>query len=67
MMPHSKKPIQLGTVWEQPGVRRCKADRASLASEFAEGIMLVAEEYFQQAFAAAQRGPDLEFLRALVP
>ncbi|MCV7260156.1 polyprenyl synthetase family protein [Mycobacterium shimoidei] len=36
-------------------------------SEYAEGILLVAEEYFEQAFAAAQPGPDLEFLRALVP
>ena len=37
------------------------------ASEFAEGILLVAEEYFEHAFADAQPGPDLEFLRALVP
>ena len=27
----------------------------------------VAEEYFEQAFADAQPGPDLDFLRALVP
>ena len=37
------------------------------ASEFAEGILLVAEEYFDQAFADAQPGPHLDFLRALVP
>jgi geranylgeranyl diphosphate synthase, type II len=36
-------------------------------SEFAEGILSVAEDYFEQAFAAAQPGPDLDFLRALVP
>ncbi|OBI40570.1 geranyl transferase [Mycobacterium kyorinense] len=36
-------------------------------SEFAEGILLVAEEYFEQAFADAKPGPDLDFLRALVP
>jgi geranylgeranyl diphosphate synthase, type II len=36
-------------------------------SEYAEGILLVAEEYFEQAFAAAQPGPDLDFLRSLVP
>jgi geranylgeranyl diphosphate synthase type II len=35
--------------------------------EYAEGILLVAEEYFEQAFADAQPGPDLDFLRALVP
>ena len=35
--------------------------------EYAEGILLVAQEYFEQAFADAQPGPDLEFLRALVP
>ena len=35
--------------------------------EYAEGILLVAEEYFEQAFAQAQPGRDLEFLRALVP
>ena len=37
------------------------------ASEFAEGILLVAEEYFDQAFADAQPGPHLDFLLALVP
>jgi geranylgeranyl diphosphate synthase type II len=39
----------------------------TFTSEFAEGILLVAEEYFEQAFADAQPGPDLDFLRALVP
>jgi geranylgeranyl diphosphate synthase, type II len=36
-------------------------------SEYAEGILLVAEEYFEHAFADAEPGPDLDFLRALVP
>lgn len=36
-------------------------------SAFAEGILSVAEEYFEQAFADAEPGPDLDFLRALVP
>jgi geranylgeranyl diphosphate synthase, type II len=36
-------------------------------SEYAEGILLVAEAYFEEAFADAQSGPDLDFLRALVP
>lgn len=35
--------------------------------EYAEGILLVAEEYFEQAFADAEPGPDLDFLRSLVP
>ena len=35
--------------------------------EYAEGILLVAEEYFEQAFADARPGPDRDFLRALVP
>ena len=35
--------------------------------EYAEGILVVAEEYFQQAFADATPGPDLDFLRSLVP
>jgi len=35
--------------------------------EYAEGILLVAEQYFEQAFADAQPGPDLDFLRSLVP
>lgn len=37
------------------------------AGEYAEGILLVAEEYFEEAFADAEPGPDLEFLRSLVP
>ena len=36
-------------------------------SEYAEGILLVAEEYFEDAFAGAEPGADLDFLRALVP
>ncbi|MBI3228335.1 MAG: polyprenyl synthetase family protein [Mycolicibacterium cosmeticum] len=39
----------------------------TFATEYAEGILLVAEEYFEQAFVDAQPGPDLDFLRALVP
>ncbi len=35
--------------------------------EYAEGILLVAEEYFEEAFADAAPGPDLDFLRSLVP
>jgi geranylgeranyl diphosphate synthase type II len=35
--------------------------------EYAEGILLVAEDLFEQAFATARPGPDLDFLRALVP
>jgi geranylgeranyl diphosphate synthase type II len=35
--------------------------------EYAEGILLVAEEYFEQAFADATPGPDRDFLRSLVP
>jgi geranylgeranyl diphosphate synthase type II len=35
--------------------------------QFAEGILSVAEDYFEQAFADARPGPDLDFLRALVP
>jgi geranylgeranyl diphosphate synthase type II len=50
-------------------VRSLMDDYGSIAftSEYAEGILLVAEEYFEQAFADAQPGPDLDFLRALVP
>ena len=50
-------------------IRELMDDYGSIAftSEYAEGILLVAEEYFEQAFADAQPGPDLEFLRALVP
>jgi geranylgeranyl diphosphate synthase type II len=50
-------------------IRGLMDDYGSIAftSEYAEGILLVAEEYFEQAFADAQPGPDLDFLRALVP
>jgi len=50
-------------------VRSLMDDYGSIAftSEYAEGILLVAEEYFEQAFADAQPGPDLDFLRTLVP
>jgi geranylgeranyl diphosphate synthase, type II len=50
-------------------IRELMDDYGSIAftSEYAEGILLVAEEYFAQAFADAQSGPDLDFLRALVP
>jgi geranylgeranyl diphosphate synthase type II len=39
----------------------------TFTSEYAEGILLVAEEYFETAFVDAQPGPDLDFLRSLVP
>ena len=39
----------------------------TFTGEYAEGILLVAEEYFEQAFADAKPGPDLDFLRSLVP
>jgi geranylgeranyl diphosphate synthase, type II len=50
-------------------VRALMDDYGSIAftTEYAEGILLVAEEYFEQAFAHARPGPDLDFLRALVP
>jgi len=50
-------------------VRALMDDYGSIefAGEFAEGILLVAEAYFEHAFADAKPGPDLEFLRALVP
>ncbi|STZ57967.1 geranylgeranyl pyrophosphate synthase [Mycolicibacterium tokaiense] len=35
--------------------------------EYAEGILLVAEDLFEVAFADARPGPDLDFLRSLVP
>lgn len=35
--------------------------------QFAEGILDVAEDYFEHAFADATPGPDLDFLRSLVP
>ena len=40
---------------------------STFTSEYAEGHSAVAEEYFEQAFADAEPGPDLDFLRALVP
>jgi geranylgeranyl diphosphate synthase type II len=50
-------------------VRALMDEYGSIAftSEYAEGILLVAEEYFEEAFADAEPGPDLDFLRALVP
>ncbi|RDH76015.1 polyprenyl synthetase family protein [Mycolicibacterium moriokaense] len=39
----------------------------TFAGEYAEGILLVAEEYFEEAFSDAEPGPDLDFLRSLVP
>ncbi len=42
-------------------------DCINFTAEFAEGILLTAEEYFEQAFADAEPGPDLDFLRSLVP
>lgn len=50
-------------------VRRLMDDYGSIeyTREYAEGILLVAEDYFEHAFTAAVPGPDLEFLRSLVP
>jgi geranylgeranyl diphosphate synthase type II len=50
-------------------VRKLMDDYGSISftMDFAEGILLVAEEYFEQAFADASPGPDLDFLRSLVP
>jgi geranylgeranyl diphosphate synthase type II len=50
-------------------VRALMDDYGSIAftREYAEGILLVAEEYFEQAFADARPGRDLDFLRLLVP
>jgi len=50
-------------------VRRLMDEYGSVdfTREYAEGILLAAEEYFEQAFADAQPGPDLDFLRSLVP
>lgn len=50
-------------------VRRMMDDYGSInfTVEYAEGILLVAEDHFEQAFAAAQPGPDLDFLQSLVP
>jgi geranylgeranyl diphosphate synthase, type II len=39
----------------------------AFAGEYAEGILLMTEEYFEEAFAGAKPGPDLNFLRSLVP
>ena len=39
----------------------------TFTSEYAEGILLVAEEYFEAAFVDARPGPELDFLRLLVP
>jgi geranylgeranyl diphosphate synthase, type II len=39
----------------------------TFTSEFAEGILLTAQEHFEQAFSDAHPGPDLDFLRSLVP
>ena len=41
--------------------------RGVVRFSLATGILLVAEEYFEHAFAGAEPGPDLDFLRALVP
>ncbi len=35
--------------------------------QYAEGILVVTHEYFEQAFTDARPGPDVEFLRTLVP
>ena len=50
-------------------VRALMDDHGSITFtvEFAEGILAVAEEYFEEAFAGARSGPDLDFLRSLVP
>ncbi|HEV7421268.1 MAG TPA: polyprenyl synthetase family protein [Mycobacterium sp.] len=50
-------------------VRDLMDDYGSIAftREFAEGILLTAEEHFEEAFADARPGPDLDFLRSLVP
>lgn len=50
-------------------VRRLMDDYGSIdyTREYAEGILLVAQEYFEEAFRDAQTGPDLDFLRSLVP
>lgn len=50
-------------------VRRLMDDYGSIdyTREYAEGILVVAEEHFERAFAGAHPGPDLDFLRSLVP
>lgn len=50
-------------------IRRLMDDYDSIdfTREYAEGILMVAQDYFEEAFVDAQPGPDLDFLRALVP
>ena len=50
-------------------IRALMDDYGSIAftREYAEGILMAAEEYFEEAFADATPGPDLDFLRSLVP
>lgn len=50
-------------------VRRLMDDYGSLdfTREYAEGILLSADQCFEEAFAAVPPGPDRDFLRALVP
>ncbi len=50
-------------------IRELMDDYGSITftTEYAEGILVVAEGYFEQAFAGAEPGPDLDFLRSLVP
>jgi len=50
-------------------IRTLMDDHGSITftREYAEGILLVAQGYFEEAFADAQPGPDLDFLRSLVP
>ena len=64
---HLKRPQRSAELVQR--VRALMDDYGSIAftSEYAEGILLVAEEYFEHAFAGAEPGPDLDFLRALVP
>lgn len=42
-------------------------DSIAFTQNFAEGILLTAEQHFEEAFASAQAGPELDFLRSLVP
>jgi len=58
-----------GTATGVGAIRTLMDDYGSIefTGEYAEGILLVAEEYFEQAFADARPGPDLDFLRSLVP
>lgn len=50
-------------------VRSLMDDYGSIefTQHYAEGILAVAEEYFEEAFSGARPGPDLDFLRSLVP